>query len=62
MVDSYPMYESQPLEPTLFIAFDQLIEPTAVLPTIHVTADGDSHSMRLATEDEIAADERVSRW
>ena len=61
MVDSYPMYQPQPVEPVIFIAFDQLIEPTAVLPTIQVTANGDAQTMRLATEDEIAADEQVSR-
>ena len=61
MVDSWPMYEPQPLEPIIFIAFDQLIEPTAVLSTIQVTADGNNQTMRLATDEEILADERVSR-
>ncbi|MCB8945586.1 MAG: hypothetical protein H6658_17695 [Ardenticatenaceae bacterium] len=67
MVSSYPAYEPQPLEPVIFIAFDQMIEPTAVLPTgvgtptLRVTANNDNHPVRLATADEIAADEIVSR-
>ena len=61
MISSYPQYEPQPLEPIVFIAFDQLIEPTAVLPTLQLTADGDAQAIRLATAAEVAADERVSR-
>ena len=61
MVRSYPQHEPQPLEPIIFIAFNQLIEPTAVLPTIHVTANNEPQAVRLATPDEIGADERVSR-
>lgn len=62
MVNSYPpSYQPQPLEPVIFIAFDQLIEPTAVLSTIHLTADGDTQAIRLATPEEIAADDQVSR-
>ena len=61
MVNSYPNYEPQPVEPVIFIAFDQLIEQTAVLNTIQVNANGSSHAMRLATSAEIEADEHVSR-
>ncbi len=61
LVNSYPQYEPQPLEPIIFLAFDQMIEPTAVLATIRLTADRDPQAIRLATPDEIAADERVSR-
>ncbi|MFO7681333.1 MAG: MG2 domain-containing protein, partial [Chloroflexota bacterium] len=58
---SYPNSEPQPVEPVVFMAFDQLIDPQAVLNTIQVNANGRSHPMRLATEAEIAADEHVSR-
>ncbi len=62
MVNSYPpSYQPQPLEPVIFITFDQLIEPTAVLPTIQLTADGDTQAIRLATAAEIEADDQVSR-
>ncbi len=62
MVNSYPsQYEPQPLEPIIFIAFDQLIDPTAVLPTVQVTANNEPHAMRLAASAEIAADEQVKR-
>ena len=61
MVNSYPPeYEPQPLEPIIFIAFDQLIEPDAVLAALHLTADGDAQDIRLATAEEIEADDRVS--
>ena len=61
MVTSYPQYEPQPVEPVIFIAFDQLIEQTAVLSTIQVNANGSAHAMRLATSEEVAADENVKR-
>jgi alpha-2-macroglobulin len=62
MVNSYPpQYEAQPLEPILFVAFDQLINPDALLSVTRLTADGDAQTIRLATQAEIEADERVSR-
>lgn len=58
---SYPGEETpQPLQPLIFIAFDQRIDPAAVLDTITVEADGQPVDVCLATEAEIAADERVS--
>ncbi len=45
-----------PLTPVFVATFDQLVDPAAVLSTVHVTADGDGRAMRLATADEIAAD------
>ncbi len=41
------------------VTFDQLIDPAAVLPTIHLSAGGDDVSLRLATAAEIAAAQRV---
>ncbi|HRQ37675.1 MAG TPA: alpha-2-macroglobulin family protein [Chloroflexota bacterium] len=61
LVSNYPNYGSQPLEPIIFIEFDQLIEPTAVLPTIQLTANGNPQAVRLAASAEIAADEMVSQ-
>ncbi len=61
LVSSYPNYGSQPLEPIIFMEFDQLIEPTAVLPTIQLTANGNPQPVRLAASAEIAADEVVSQ-
>ncbi|MCA9998017.1 MAG: hypothetical protein KDE56_19790, partial [Anaerolineales bacterium] len=60
LVSSYPPdYEPQPLEPLIFLAFDQLIEQTAVFSTLQITANSTPQSIRLATEAEIAADETV---
>ncbi len=59
---SYPYpYEPQPLEPLFFVAFDQRIDPEAVLETIKVTADGKDVAVRLADEDEIKEDLELSR-
>jgi hypothetical protein len=60
MIDYYPSNSPQPLEPIFYVAFDQLIDREAVLASIEVTADNRAVSLRLATEAEIAADERVS--
>ena len=43
------------------IAFDQRIDPEAVLRTIQVTAGGQAVSTRLATSDEVEADKAASR-
>lgn len=61
MTTSYPTYDPQPTDPVIFIAFDQLIDKTAVLNTVQVNADGTPQAMRLATAEEIAADENVKR-
>jgi len=62
LVSSYPGEGSpQPRDPLLFLSFDQQIVPEAILEHLTVTADGRSVPVRLATEEEIAADEQVSR-
>jgi alpha-2-macroglobulin len=62
LLSSYPYSsEPQPLEPLFFISFDQRIDPGAVLETIKVEAEGRPVSVRLATDEEIEADEEVSR-
>jgi len=59
--NTYPHdFTPQPLNPILFIAFDQRINPAAVLETIQVNADGDPIDVILATEEEIADDKTVS--
>ncbi|NKQ36696.1 MAG: hypothetical protein HF973_13915, partial [Chloroflexi bacterium] len=61
LVDYYPSGGPQPLEPLIYAAFDQLIEPTAVLPTIQLIGNGETFPLRLATAEEIAADDVVGR-
>ena len=61
VVNTHPSGDAQPLEPVFFVAFDQRIDPQAVMETISVTADGDQVAIKLANEEEIAADKTVSR-
>ncbi len=60
MQTSYPNGEAQPLEPVFFIAFDQRIEPQAVLDTIQVQAGGRPVSLKLASQAEIEADKSAA--
>ncbi|MFZ0548770.1 MAG: alpha-2-macroglobulin family protein [Candidatus Promineifilaceae bacterium] len=59
MTDYYPAGGPQVLDPVFFVAFDQLIDPEAVLASISVTADGENVALQLATAEDIASDERV---
>jgi len=43
------------------VAFDQRVDPGAVLETIQVRAEGERVSIQLATDEEIETDERVSQ-
>ncbi|MCB0017772.1 MAG: Ig-like domain-containing protein, partial [Anaerolineales bacterium] len=52
----YPSNGPQKLDPLFFVAFNQQIDPAAVLATINMT----NTSLRLATADEIAEDETVA--
>ncbi len=61
MQSHYPDGGPQVLDPLMFVAFDQKIDPDAVLPTVKVTAGGTARPIRLATADEIQADETVRR-
>jgi uncharacterized protein YfaS (alpha-2-macroglobulin family) len=56
-----PQGGSQPLEPVFLAVADQRIDPTAVLETVTLTADGEEQTLRLATEAEIADDKRISK-
>jgi uncharacterized protein YfaS (alpha-2-macroglobulin family) len=57
----HPRSGPQPLEPLIFLSFDQLIDQQAVLASIRVEAAGQTFSIRLATDDEIAEDDAVRR-
>jgi hypothetical protein len=61
IVTTYPDSSSQPLEPIMFISFDQRIDPEAALKSIEVMALGRSVDLVLATQTEIDEDERVSQ-
>ncbi len=52
--------DPQPRDPIFFIAFDQRIDPSSVLETIQVTAEGEPVQVRLATEEEIAERSEIS--
>ena len=58
---SYPTGGPYRLDPLLFAAFDQQIDPEAVLSTIQVKAGALAPALRLATADEIKADAAVSQ-
>ena len=62
VVTSYPDNSPQPLEPLFFIAFDQRIDPAAVLETISVSAGGQKVNVVLASQPEIDENERVSQF
>lgn len=61
----HPLYRRRSYgpRPVLFTAFDQRIDPNAVLSHVRLLADevGIAHSVRLATAAEIAADAKVQR-
>jgi uncharacterized protein YfaS (alpha-2-macroglobulin family) len=55
-VYTYPGDMPQPLEPLFFVAFDQHIDPAAVLETIQVFAGSQQVDLRLATDEEVSQD------
>ena len=59
--EAHPTEGKFDVEPVIFASFDQRIDPAAVVELAQVTAGGSSHAVRLASEDEIAADERTQR-
>jgi len=62
IVSSFPgNYSPQPLNPIIFISFDQRIDPDAALKSIEVMAGSRSVDLVLATQAEIDEDERVSQ-
>jgi uncharacterized protein YfaS (alpha-2-macroglobulin family) len=62
VVRTYPYSEiPQPLEPVFFVAFDQRIDPGAVLETIQVMAGGQPVEVVLAKGADIEKDEGVAQ-
>lgn len=57
----YPSSGPQPLDPVIFIGFDQRIDQTAVLETITLSVNNENFPVRLATENEIEQDEQVNQ-
>ncbi|HSU15295.1 alpha-2-macroglobulin family protein [Longimicrobium sp.] len=55
-IGSLPQYGTTGLHPVMAVAFDQRIDPAAVLRAVTVTAGSASFPVRLATAAEIAAD------
>ncbi len=71
ITSSYPNQTPQGLNPLMFIAFDQRIDPAAMLEMIEVSAGGQRINVTLASQTDIDADEQVknlvkytpeSRW
>jgi alpha-2-macroglobulin len=56
----YPQAGPTVRDPLLFVEFDQRIDAEAVLKTIHLRAGRGDYRLRLASADEIAADDQVS--
>jgi uncharacterized protein YfaS (alpha-2-macroglobulin family) len=57
---SYPSGESQPRDPLMFLAFDQRIDPARILEHLKLGSAVAGVRLRLASAEEIAADESVS--
>ncbi len=60
VVTFYPDHSPQPHDPIFFVAFDQRVDPAAVLKTIQVTAGGESVNIVLADQTDIDDDKVVS--
>ncbi|NMB54881.1 MAG: hypothetical protein GYA15_09290 [Leptolinea sp.] len=61
LVKKYPENISQPPDPKIFLAFDQRIDPAAVIKTITLTADGKSVPILLSTKTDWQKNNAVSR-
>ena len=61
VISMYPENIPQALEPLIFLHFDQRIDPAKVLDTITLYAGAGKAELRLATEDEIKADENIQK-
>ena len=58
---SYPNGGPELVDPLLFVAFDQRVDPGAVLPTIKINAGSGEYRLRPATKDELKANADVQR-
>ncbi|HEY0173740.1 MAG TPA: alpha-2-macroglobulin family protein [Pyrinomonadaceae bacterium] len=61
LMTKYPEGVNTRRDAVIFMEFDQRIDPGAVLRTLKLTAGSSAPALRLAKDDEIAADENVSR-
>lgn len=61
LIRSHPVDGPTRFDPLFYAEFDQAIDPAAVLRSIRVEAGSGSPRLRLATAEEIDADEAVSR-
>jgi hypothetical protein len=62
VVALYPQNIPQPLEPLIFVSFDQRIDPAAVLKTIQLYAGSELQKLSLASPAEIDKDKQVSQY
>ncbi|MBL4632635.1 MAG: Ig-like domain-containing protein, partial [Kofleriaceae bacterium] len=60
MKSQYPSTGVHGLTPIIFVAFDQRIEPSAVLARMALLSNGDSRKLRMATQEEVAGDKIVN--
>jgi len=58
----YPTDGPHGLEPVILVQFDQRIDVDAILPFIRVSAARHDHPVRLASDDEVKADEGARRF
>ena len=58
---SAPTGDASSRDPLFFAAFDQRIDPAAVLPTIKLTGAGKTWKLRLATAAEMQSDETIQQ-
>jgi len=61
VTSSWPSGSSQPLDPVIFASFDQAIDRAAMLASMDLTSHRGTAPIRLATDDEVDADEAVRR-
>lgn len=54
-----PRYDTVGFEPVIFAAFDQVIDPEAMLGKVRLRVRGRKASFRRATQEEVEADDRV---
>lgn len=62
IITSYPNGTPQPLDPIIFIAFDQRIDPLSVLPKISVLAGSQKVNIVLVNQSEAEKDEQINQW
>jgi hypothetical protein len=61
-IGSHPHGRAVVHDPLMVIAFDQRIEPAAVLPMLRASVRGGNVPIRLASEAEVRADSALTRW